>query len=76
MRAIIIDDKDSRALIQSLELASLEQDLGSSGTYDNEVWNNLPPHVRDGLIRVLHRRFHLVVWRWLQEQGCDCHRSV
>jgi hypothetical protein len=61
MRAIIISDADARALLDKLELRSLHA--------DNILREDpaRPPTVSD-----IHRAFHYVVTRWLQEQGADC----
>jgi hypothetical protein len=61
MKAIIISDMDARALLHSLELVSLRRDnfLRDDPTR--------PPTVND-----MHRTFHYVVTKWLQEQGADC----
>ena len=59
MRVIIIDDKDARGLLASLELAQLR---------DNG-------HLReDGgqpTVDQVHRTFHYVVCQWLQDQGAS-----
>lgn len=61
MKAIIISDMDARALLNKLELTAM-RDAG---------------HMRDDpdrppTISGIHRAFHYVVTRWLQEQGADC----
>lgn len=60
MRAIIIDNKDARSLLASLELTAMHKDniLRADPTK--------PATVDD-----VHRAFHYVVVRWLQEQGAD-----
>ncbi len=71
MRAIIIDDKDARALLDSLKLASVEKSLGGYGVQENEAWNGIPLSTRTEIIRRLHARFHYVVCTWLQDQGAS-----
>lgn len=60
MRAIIIDDKDAKSLLMRLELAAMKK--------DNVMRDDpsRPPTADD-----IHRAFHYVVVRWLQEQGAD-----
>ena len=62
MKAIIIQDADARALLKSLELEKLR----GAGHIMREDPNN-PPTLAE-----VHRVFHYVVCRWLQEQGADC----
>lgn len=63
MRAIIIEDKDARALLDSLEMQKLKE---NRHLIANE-WHDIPKP----LIDACHRTFHYVVCRWLQDQGCD-----
>lgn len=63
MRAIIISDADARALLDQLKLTSLQADNIMRDDHDR------PPTVSE-----IHRAFHYVVTRWLQEQGADCVR--
>jgi hypothetical protein len=65
MRAIIIDDKDARALLEQLKLESLQ---GSHGVRSAE---DVPAHAREALVAEVHRVFHYVVCRWLQDQGAN-----
>lgn len=60
MKAIIIDDTDARALLDKLQLVALRRDnvIRADPT--------IPPSIDD-----VHRAFHYVVTRWLQEQGAD-----
>jgi hypothetical protein len=60
MKAIIISDTDARALLDKLELTKLQD----AGHFRN-------PEGPASLSEV-HRVFHYVVCRWLQEQGADC----
>lgn len=60
MRAIIIDDKDARALLDRLKLTVLQKEHFLRSDPAN------PPTAED-----IHRAFHYVVCRWLQEQGAD-----
>ncbi len=57
MRAIIITDAEARSLLDALELAKL-QEKDRTGRFSEEH-------------EIAHRRFHLVVCRWLQEMGAD-----
>lgn len=61
MKAIIISDTDARALLHSLELRSLKSDNMLRDDPDR------PPTLAS-----VHRAFHYVVTKWLQEQGADC----
>ncbi len=63
MRAIIIQDTDARALLDSLKLHAMQ---------DSNILRvdcTKPPSVDD-----IHRAFHYVVARWLQEQGANVAR--
>ncbi len=62
MKAIIISDMDARALLDKLKLESMRGD-GHFRGHDPEN----PPTIEG-----IHRAFHYVVTRWLQEQGADC----
>lgn len=61
MKAIIINDADARALLDQLELTAMKSGnhIHTDPTY--------PPTVAE-----IHRAFHYIVTRWLQEQGADC----
>lgn len=61
MRAIIIDDKDARDLIQQLELAKLQETRHFRG--------DKPITLDD-----MHRTFHYIVTQWLQDQGANTGR--
>jgi hypothetical protein len=61
MKAIIISDMDARALLHSLELTSLRRD---------NIMRDDPS--RPATVSDVHRAFHYVVTKWLQEQGADC----
>ncbi len=70
MRAIIIEDKDCKALLEKLKLESFRKDC--PGIYDtrlSDVWNALPEGDRKQIIDGMHGRFHYVLTGWLQEQG-------
>jgi len=58
MRAIIIQDADAKALLDQLKLKNLEE-------------SPMRPEVSKAAIDVIHRQFHYVVKKWLQEHGCD-----
>lgn len=58
MRVIIIEDKDAKALLDQLELKKFMK-------------SPLRPDVSKEVADEVHRRFHYVVTKWLQDQGCD-----
>lgn len=58
MKAIIISDADARALLSKLELTKLRND----GHFSN----------LNAEVDQIHRIFHFIVTKWLQEQGADC----
>jgi hypothetical protein len=60
MKAIIISDHECRALLDSLQLASLK-----------EAGHLRLEEVRDEQTLRAHRVYHYVVTRWLQEMGAD-----
>jgi hypothetical protein len=62
MKAIIIQDTDARALLDKLKLESLRD----SGHIMRDDLSR-PPTLAE-----VHRVFHYVVCKWLQEQGADC----
>lgn len=65
MRAIIIDDKDAKALVQQLALTKLQAPHGTNlETSDGR-------RTVEQLADELHRKFHYVVVRWLQDQGAS-----
>lgn len=61
MKAIIIQDTDARALLDKLKLESMKE----NHHFRKEDFDK-PASVSD-----VHRAFHYVVCRWLQEQGAD-----
>jgi hypothetical protein len=61
VKAIIISDADARALLDKLELTALRGD---------NIMRDDP--TRPTTMGEIHRAFHYVVTRWLQEQGADC----
>lgn len=60
MKAIIIQDTDARALLDKLKLESMRE----AGHFREDSGG--PPSIAS-----IHRAFHYVVCRWLQEQGAD-----
>jgi len=60
MKAVIIEDKDAKALVDKLELVKLRKRVQDS---EADV-------VNDDFGK-LHRIFHYEVVSWLQAQGCD-----
>jgi hypothetical protein len=71
MRAIIIQDADAANL---LDLLKLEKFGDVQQWTHNEAWHALPESVRKSMADHLHRKFHYIVCRWLQEQGASCVR--
>lgn len=61
MKAIIISDMDARALLDKLKLESMHEAGHFRGVDPAK-----PPDIAS-----VHRTFHYVVCRWLQEQGAD-----
>ena len=61
MRAIIIDDKDAKALLERLQLTKYTNGQGRSHRNADELAN----------VDEMHRWFHYVVCSWLQEQGAN-----
>lgn len=59
MRAIIIQESDCKALLDALELEKHNDCAFKSKP--NEPWS----------AQEMHRRFHYVVTRWLQQHGSD-----
>lgn len=69
MKAIIIEDKDARALVDSLLLERLRVDnIMSMDAEKPSAWSD--GAWRKKQIDDLHQSFHFVVVRWLQAQGC------
>lgn len=66
MKAIIIQDTDARALLDQLKLEALKPTTA--------LWQLQGKLTEDELKKVaeeVHRTFHFVVCRWLQEQGAS-----
>lgn len=62
MRAIIIDDKDCKALVDKLKLEKMRD--------DHPNWEKPGEPLN---IDAMHRVFHYEVVRWLQDQGWKAH---
>ena len=60
MKAIIISDAESLALLDSLELAKLRE----ANLYPNDA-------TKRAAMEEAHRCFHYVVCRWLQSVGAE-----
>jgi hypothetical protein len=58
MRVIIIEDKDAKVLLQQLEFQSM---------YEKDLLRRKISDATD--ISKMHRKFHYIVCKWLQEQG-------
>ena len=72
MRVIIISDSDARALLEQLELEKLR---------DRNIFvaraaqqSKMSESERKTVIDEMHRAFHYIVTRWLQEQGASITR--
>ncbi len=61
MKAIIISDSDAKALLDKLKLTSLEENR-------HIMRENLD---KPATLRDVHRTYHYIICRWLQEQGAD-----
>jgi hypothetical protein len=61
MKAIIISDLDAKVLLDKLELVNLR---GAGHILRDDP--DKPPTMGD-----IHRVFHYVVCKWLQDQGAD-----
>ena len=71
MKAIIIQESDAANL---LDLIQLEKFTDPQMWAHNDVWNALPEQTKKEMLNNLHRKFHYIVCRWLQEQGASCVR--
>jgi hypothetical protein len=71
MKAIIIQDSDAANL---LDLLQLEKFSDPQMWSHNETWHSLPESTRKDMAATLHKKFHYIVCRWLQEQGASCVR--
>jgi len=71
MKAIIIQDSDACNL---LDLLKLEKFSDPQMWQHNETWHAIPEQQRKEMLDNLHRKFHYMVCRWLQEQGASCVR--
>lgn len=69
MKAIVIQDADSKALVDALELEKFK-----ATESDMLGPPNATPENRRAIADSMHRRFHYVVVRWLQERGADLRR--
>lgn len=75
MRAIIIDEKDSSNLLDLLKLEKFTHEpCGYSKTRDLMADRGLTKEEMGWVIEDIHKRFHYIVCRWLQEQGASCVR--
>lgn len=74
MKAIIIQDSDAAALLDSLRLARFDAaesfPMIKSPTDYHEMTEKERQIYRQ-LVEATHRRFHYIVTRWLQEQGAS-----
>ena len=74
MKAIIIQDNDARALLDSLKLSNFEAcfDIELIQLQEKYKFNQKE---LESIKSALHGKFHYVVCRWLQEQGASIVRS-
>lgn len=68
MKAIIIQDADAANLLDLLKLETFSDPQIWS---NNDVWQAIPASTRQQMLNDLHRKFHYIVCRWLQEQGAN-----
>jgi len=69
MKVIIIEEKDSKALLDRLELQKFrkgEQHRNKKASTSTDLGNRDMVTLGD-----MHRWFHYIVTIWLQEQGAD-----
>ena len=66
MRVIIIQDSDAANLLDLLELEKFKD---PQMLVNNDTWHAIPENTRDQMLSDLHRKFHYIVCRWLEEQG-------
>lgn len=73
MKAIIIQDHDAANLLDSLKLAKLSEQHPFVRNEDQSIHplSSAEQKILDQLVEAVHRRFHYVVCRWLQEQGAS-----
>lgn len=70
MRVILIEEKDAKALLQSLAIVSMTaRNLGGYDVSQSEAWLGLPETTRRAIVDTIYSRFHFAVTRWLQDQG-------
>lgn len=69
VKAIIIEDKDALALLDQLKLEKFEgpRDL-------DRLPDDLTDPQKRAVLDRMHRRFHYVCCRWLEEQGASLAR--
>ena len=74
MRAIIIQDADAANLLDLLKLEKFS-DITMFGAEKMDAWQSIPPGIKDAFKDAMHRKFHYIVCRWLQEQGANVVRN-
>jgi hypothetical protein len=70
VKAIIIQDHDARALLDQLKLESFIEPVTFS-VRTKEKLEEMDQTVKHDIMDTFHRKFHYIVTRWLQEQGCQ-----
>lgn len=73
MRAIIIDDKDARALLDKLKLESKQFTPGAQAVGIGERCNMTRQDL-EFIVAEIHKKFHYEVCSWLQDQGATVTR--
>lgn len=71
MRAIIIDDKDAKGLLNDLKLTDFEGMVHSRESQMVMEEFKIPGDRMKFVIAAIHSRFHYRVCKWLQDQGAN-----
>jgi hypothetical protein len=69
MRAIIIEDKDIKALLTKMDLETFSEPSSYGDANMSEMWDNLSASDKKSLLRMVHRKFNYALKTWLNEQG-------
>lgn len=71
MRAIIIEDKDAKSLLNDLKLTEFEGMVHDRESRMISEQFKIPDEQMKFIISSIHRRFHYRVCCWLQAQGAS-----
>jgi hypothetical protein len=71
VRAIIIDDKDAKALLDQLKLESFTSSPFGANTVGILERGGISRNEYHMIVNDIHSRFHYIVTRWLQDQGAS-----